>query len=313
MEKQSQDANLVQSYGIKFETLLGSNYLESKNISVVPWAGSRLDTSKTPHLRFEYSLATHSKIGEINTFYWALKGQKTFQKSIGNSYIDRSLILFVTDAPQSGWSSNLMTIFLGKDSSNKSMSYDASLILYFFMEANVHLASQGAPYAIEMNNLPNVYCGSAKGEICCRNDGGCARAISSGLSDFFVALHFPDYPGIGESISGDLVGISTCDIVRNPTAEIDNDKIISNSCKQDDAHSNIYALGAKLSRLLFATYQRTQDTPLESEFKQLVLESPKYLNEKDNFESFINKLKSQDLEKTGGKISTIIEEFQSLL
>ena len=106
------------------------------------------------------------------------------------------------------------------------------------------------------------------------------------------------------------MGSALCDIVRNPTAEIDNDKIISNSCKQDDAHSNIYALGAKLSRLLFATYQRTQDTPLESEFKQLVLESPKYLNEKDNFESFINKLKSQDLEKRVGRYPRLLKSFK---
>ena len=187
-----------------------SGYLQNETFRILSYTGQQVSTTDCP-LKFNYEEDHGVALSQLNSYYYSsLARQFSSQRKL---FLLGQGIYIITQAPVTGWSSADNTIYLGRDPETEHDSgLDASILLGLIAEANIYYATQGAIYEDSQRHQRDC---RGEQEMCCSSQRGCSKAISIGLSQYFVSYFFRDAPTIGETYSNDFTGIKDCGVSRS--------------------------------------------------------------------------------------------------
>ena len=198
----------LQHYGVKITGLKPGEGLKSDFVSVTGGDGVLVDPAAG--LKFS-AVDDPSAFNQVMTYYWLNRmGEYIGARTGDYPAAGRSLQVIVDDTI-TGWSPKTSTIHIGQ-SEDRNLAWSAEVAVHLMGVANLYYASNGA--TAKLNAKTHADCG-LKGLGCCAAPIGCARAISSGVGDYFVAMMFPQNPTVGEALSNSSDGLVTCDLSRN--------------------------------------------------------------------------------------------------
>lgn len=204
--KTANDADVTQRqiFGIRITDTDHSGFLQNDRLIVDALEQDRVS------LLNESKKMVYSKekefVEQVMAYYWINRAEIFFEHNVGLIPTMSQQIRVYVGGLQSGWSSKDRALYI-----SKKAGLSAEVMIALWGQANVYFASQGKSSNL---NLHHVSCGlDAKG--CCDSKAGCAKAIVSGIGDYFALLFFSDSPQIGEMLSNDPLGQEMCGKRRN--------------------------------------------------------------------------------------------------
>ena len=284
-----------------------SGHLQDETFRVIPYTGPSLNIEDTP-LRFEYESDGGVALSQITSYYYASLARE-FSNQISLALLGQGVYL-VTQAPQTGWSAEDNTIYLGRHPvTHHDSGLDGSLILGLVSEANIYYASQGEIYE-ELEGHHRDCQGREK--MCCSSQLGCSKSITRGLSHYFTASFFEDAPTIGESYSNRLSGIEDCGVSRDLTKsrQLSLSEAF-NACAQQKGY--IYPMATFYASVWWNVFQEIKRSSPEKvdEFKVFYLEHLKGLRGNMNFVDAFGLIEEVDSKKFYIFASYFKKEFTS--
>lgn len=188
-----------------------------QEISLANKIGSK--TSITSSLNSMSALQL-GKLEQIQGFFWANHSlQKVIEFSENLEVLDGFAVSLVTGGPFFGWDSEHKTIHLGRKTSGESAALDAGAVTHLISESLIDHLSEGRIYELG-EEVKERSCGFPGHPIykrnCCSTKFGCSQAVSAGLSDFLVAMLFPEFPSADDYLNIGTDPMTACALSRHP-------------------------------------------------------------------------------------------------
>lgn len=196
----------LQYYGVKITGVDTSGTLSNGTVRIETVRGTPVSTFTTS-LRFRAENDGTQKFAQVMTYYWLTRATEYIEARTGTFPARDKNIRVVVDDSVAGWSPKTNSIHLKLDDNGASMALNSDLAIHFLGAANLYYATNGAITSLASGTHRD--CG-LKTNGCCASQIGCARAIESGVGDYFAAMIFPDQPTVGETWAGSVNGLGFC-------------------------------------------------------------------------------------------------------
>lgn len=295
-------AATAQIYGVKLTGVLSTGFLENNTISVDTVIGSRVSTY-TNTLKFQIDDASHGH-DQVLAYYWINRAAEYLHARTGVLPAkDKGIKVFVQDS-FGGFAPRSNSIHLRRD----GMSSSAEFGIYYFGLANLHHASDGAAGDIANSNKHRLCDGKEAG--CCTSSNGCARAIASGVGDYFVAVMFPDRPIVGEELAQNNQGLVRCMIRRNlTTIGSITAQMVFDSCPAIADRGDVTLLGSVYASIWWRVriQAASRDATGERDIDALFMHHLAEVRGSDDFKTLLPKIKSIDSRLFNGRYSPLFD------
>lgn len=278
----------LQIYGVKLKGLNNSGYLENNSFIITP-GNSLSRVKKNPQGTWKYPFSTNCsgntctadsnhKIGQLMAYFWLNRQAEVMTEQTGKFYAkDQQITVetFHSNLYNAYWDGS--SIVMGDGSTSKSeFALAAEVYLHEAGHANLSFASSGSLYA-------QSQCSSAK---------GCLSGINEGQADYHAAILFPEGGApLGESVVNSVSGITECGLSRAVSANKN-----TTAQKAYDACSStkgeVHLMGRVYASVWWEVRNKSTSNPKEVD--QLFTEHLKSLQNSDNFETALTKIKTLD-------------------
>lgn len=289
-------------YGVKLTGVSSTGFLENSTISVDTVLGSRVSTF-TNSLKFPIDDPSHGD-DQVLAYYWINRAAEYLHARTGVLPAkDKGIKVFVQDS-FGGFAPRSNSIHLRRD----GMSSSAEFGLYYFGLANLHHATGGAANQIANSNKHRLCDGKEAG--CCTSANGCARAIASGVGDYFVAVMFPDRPIVGEELAQNSQGLVRCMIRRNlQTIGSITAQAVHDACPAVADRGDVTLLGSVYASIWWRvrTQAANRDANGERDIDTLFMHHLAEIRGSDDFKTLLPKIKSIDARLFNGRYSSLFE------
>lgn len=227
-----------------------------------------------------------------------------------SSTLRRKNITVYIDDTFGGWAPAKNSIHLKNDEGGNRMAWSADLAIHFLGLANLYYASGGA-----ISNLgattENKHrdCG-LKANGCCKTQVGCARAIASGVGDYFAAMIFPTQPTVGETWVNTTAGLGFCGQSRNLNQAASCTSLVAfNACASTGTSGEVSVMGSIYASIWWKvrTAAGAQNAKGASDIDTLFMHHLALLTGGDDFQSALSKIKSVDQRLMNGAYGSLFQ------
>lgn len=291
--------NTFQTFGVKLTGLASTGRLENSTIRIETVQGTPVSTL-TSHLRIPAQNDGSKAFTQVLTYYWLNRTAEYMLSRTGLLYAQGKKVRVVVDDTIAGWSPKSNSIHLKVDGNGNTMAWGPELAIHFFGLANLHFATNG-----EISNRGTGAANkhstlSSKTDGYCKSANGCAKALASGVGDYFAAVMFPQKPVIGESWADSVDGIVLSRIGRN----LNSAGSRTASAAFDARNGDVSHLGTVYASIWWEVRRDASSKPSGAqEVDTLFMHHLALLKGSDDFLSALEKIKSVDARLFSGRYS----------
>lgn len=301
----------VQTYGVKLSGVAAAGPLENPSFKIRTLSGTPVQLVGGTTAKKAISDDSTRSVAQLMTFYWLNRTKEYVEASTGVFYAkDKGIEVFVDDHI-TGWSAKNNSIHLIVAPDGRNEAWNGDLTIHNLALANLHYATNGGiSSGLETKHkiCGNLYAG------CCTTDRGCARAISSGVGDYMVAMMFPETPSIGETWANSIDGTSACAISRDLRLIKDRTVVDAyGACTASLSAGNVTVLGGIYASMWWnvRAAAETAKAGAAREIDTIFMQHLAVLTGADDFSTALAKIKSVDARLYAGRYSAMFDtEFR---
>lgn len=292
--------------------LLTTGELNDSSVMVMPFEGQILNVKSQAVNRDLTTAEGVSHLSQVYAFYWFHKNINLL-RSYGAGHLLKDKLYIATESPATGFAAEKQVVMVGKNPKGVSLALDGSVVINLLGEAVVDQATGGKvnrqASVAKHRSCSSVTSGSSKAQECCSSLNGCSRAISAGLADFLVSLHFSNAPGIGEFVDYVQTGLTRCGISRNPdlTRSVASADFY-NSCNSFGSQGHIYSMGSLYNSMWRTVFYQTLRSGQQESLKQLYFKLLPLLDGEDDFLTVHAKIKTLDSQISKGSLAAMFAQ-----
>lgn len=294
----------LQTFGVRLTGLLPTGKLENGTFTIETTGTSPVSTTSLD-LKASADLDGGRRYAQVATYYWLNRAQEYLTPRTGIFPAGGKAIKVYVDDTLTGWSSRTNTIHLRSQDNGNQMAWGPEIALHYLGLANLHHASGEAINRI--NAQTHRDCGT-KGSGCCATASGCARAIASGVGDYFAALIFPQRPIIGETWANNPNGIVTCGVDRNlATAGARTATAAFGACTPQGTAGDVSVMGTVYASIWWEARKAANAAApgADKDIDTLFMQHLSLLTGDDDFKTAIQKIASVDQRLFAGKYTPL--------
>lgn len=298
---QSNALDSLQVYGVKLTGLSTSGRLENSAFHIETVRGSPVSTFGD-NLKVRAVNDGGHKFAQIMTYYWLERTAEYIDSRTETLPVrDKKIAVYIDDSI-AGWSPKTNSIHLKLEDNGALMALNADLAIHFFGVANLYHASSGAISTLGAS-AKHKDCG-LRANGCCTSQAGCARAIESGVGDYFVAMMFPDQPTVGETWVDSVTGLGFCNQSRDlRQASTRTAQAAFDACGAGGT-GEVATLGTIYASIWWEVRKAAGEAG-SKDIDTLFMLHLSSLTGDDDFKTALEKIKSIDSQRFGGKYTPL--------
>lgn len=292
-----------QTYGVRLTGLDSSGKLQNSTIRVRTAYGTPVSTNVTA-LRVSAMDDGTEAFTQVATYYWMNRAVEYIEPRTGVFPAKGKGVYVIVDDTLAGWSPVTNSIHLRIAASSNKMAWNSDLAIYFLGLANLHYATNGAIRSLDASK--HRTCGAAVSG-CCVSKTGCARAVASGVGDYFVGMMFPDQPTVGETWVNGTSGLTMCTKSRHLEANAAlTAQDAFDSCAASGGTGEATTMGTIYASIWWSVRKSALNAKGDSgaaEVDTLFMQHLALLAGSDDFSTALSKIKSLDQRLFNGSYS----------
>jgi hypothetical protein len=304
----TQPMNAYQTYGVKLTGLLDNGKLDNGTIHIESARGTNVSIFGANSI-IESTGGNNLQLAATHIYYWLNRATEYIYLNTKELPAMDKGIRVVLDDSLSGFGANTNSIHLKADSRGSHLAWSAEVALHSFGAANLYHATNGQ-FLTTIDSAQHTKCNDTT-DGCCTSFAGCAKAIESGVGDYFIGMIFPDQPTFGETVAGSMAGLRRCALDRSLNSSRTMTAVSAfNNCSA--APGDRVVMGQIYASIWWEVRSAASTKSAKTEVDTLFMKHLSRLDGRDTFASAMLKAKALDSQFFAGRNTNAINRQLSL-